>query len=134
MAFVFDDISAVSLEDESDSTNEYLFLGLSLSYEKNGEYETVSILKNDETDGDFLIETYKKIQKKIPHITPRMLSKELKELELNGVVKRAVYNTVPVTVEYELTSSGFRLKELIAGMIQWGVAHREYVKSVNIND
>ena len=68
MAFVFDDISAVSLEDESDSTNEYLFLGLSLSYEKNGEYETVSILKNDETDGDFLIETYKKIQKKISHI------------------------------------------------------------------
>ena len=45
-----------------------MFLGLSLSYEKNGEYETVSILKNDETDGDFLIETYKKIQKKIPHI------------------------------------------------------------------
>ena len=44
------------------------------------------------------------------------------------------YNTVPVTVEYELTSSGFRLKELIAAMIQWGVAHREYVKSVNIND
>ena len=43
-------------------------MGLSLSYEKNGEYETVSILKNDETDGDFLIETYKKIQKKIPHI------------------------------------------------------------------
>ena len=68
MAFVFDDISAVSLEDESDSTNEYLFLGLSLSYEKNGEYETVSILKNEETDGDFLIETYKKIQKKISHI------------------------------------------------------------------
>lgn len=68
MAFVFNDISAVSLEDESDSTNGYLFLGLSLSYEKNGEYETVSILKNDETDGDFLIETYKKIQKKIPHI------------------------------------------------------------------
>ena len=77
---------------------------------------------------------FNELQKKIPHITPRMLSEELKELELNGVVKRAVYNTVPVTVEYELTSSGFRLKELIAGMIQWGVAHREYVKSVNIND
>lgn len=77
---------------------------------------------------------FNELQKKIPHITPRMLSKELKELELNGVVKRAVYNTVPVTVEYELTSSGFRLKELIAAMIQWGVAHREYVKSVNIND
>ena len=70
---------------------------------------------------------FNELQKKIPHITPRMLSKELKELELNGVVKRAVYNTVPVTVEYEF-------KELIAAMIQWGVAHREYVKSVNIND
>lgn len=68
LAFVFDDISAVSLEDESDKINEYLFLGLSLSYEKNGEYETVSILKNDETDGDFLIENYKKIEKKVPHI------------------------------------------------------------------
>lgn len=68
MAFVFDDISAVSLEDESDSLNEYLFLGLSLSYETDGTFETISILKNDETDGDFLIDIYKKIEKKIPHI------------------------------------------------------------------
>lgn len=68
MAFVFDDISAVSLEDESDGLNEYLFLGLSLSYETDGNFETVSILKNDETDGDFLIDIYKKIEKKIPHI------------------------------------------------------------------
>lgn len=45
MAFVFDDISAVSLEDESDSLNEYLFLGLSLSYETDGTFETISILK-----------------------------------------------------------------------------------------
>lgn len=84
LAFVFDDISAVSLEDESDKINEYLFLGLSLSYEKNGEYETVSILKNDETDGDFLIGIYKKIENKVPHIA---LSDWKNELHLTAFLE-----------------------------------------------
>ena len=41
---------------------------------------------------------FNELQKKIPHITP-VCCQRIKELELNGVVKRAVYNTVPVTVD-----------------------------------
>ena len=70
---------------------------------------------------------FNELNKKIPNITPRMLSKELKELELNGVVKRTVYNTVPVTVEYELTSSGLLMKDLIGELVKWGITHRESV-------
>ena len=61
----------------------------------------------------------------IPNITPRMLSKELKELEINGIVIRKVYNSTPVLVEYELTASGRRLQEVLDKMVTWGLQHRE---------
>lgn len=65
------------------------------------------------------------IQRNIPKITPRMLSKELKELELNGVLVRTVYNTIPVSVEYELSKSGKLITEVLDKMIEWGIEHRK---------
>lgn len=65
------------------------------------------------------------IQKMINGITPRMLSKELKELELNGIVVRRVYDSTPVLIEYELTPSGRKLNEVINTMIEWGLNHRK---------
>jgi DNA-binding HxlR family transcriptional regulator len=56
-----------------------------------------------------------------------MLSKELKELELNGIVQRKVYNTIPVTVEYNLTSSGKSFKKVLDVMVEWGLQHRKIV-------
>src|SRR3954470_23843502 len=47
---------------------------------------------------------FKQIQREIPGLTPKMLSKELKELEVNELASRHVYDTSPVTVEYELTT------------------------------
>ena len=41
-----------------------------------------------------------------------MLSKELKELELNNIVHRKIYDERPVRIEYELTDSGYMLKNL----------------------
>ncbi|HEX6223180.1 MAG TPA: helix-turn-helix domain-containing protein [Chryseolinea sp.] len=70
---------------------------------------------------------FKELERDIPHITPRMLSKELKELELNGVLKRTVFDTIPVTVEYELTKSGKSLNEILDPMIKWGLQHRKNV-------
>lgn len=67
------------------------------------------------------------IEKEIPKITPRMLSKELKDLEVNGIVTRTVYNTMPVTVEYELTKSGRLLDDVVHAMIRWGLQHRRRV-------
>ncbi len=67
------------------------------------------------------------IQRNIPKITPRMLSKELKELELNGMLIRTVYDTTPVCVEYELSKSGKSITEVLDKMIEWGIKHREAV-------
>jgi len=68
---------------------------------------------------------FKELERLIPKITPRMLSKELKELELNGMIKRTVYDSIPVTVEYELTKSGMSLSEVLESMMVWGVEHRK---------
>jgi DNA-binding HxlR family transcriptional regulator len=74
---------------------------------------------------------FKEIAKGIPKITPRMLSKELKELEVNGIVTRTVHNTIPVTVEYELTKSGNSLDDVMDAMITWGLQHRKRIIGKN---
>lgn len=68
---------------------------------------------------------FKEIEREIPKITPRMLSQELKDLEMNGIVKRTVYDTTPVTIEYEITPSGEQLHDVLEAMIRWGLAHRK---------
>lgn len=54
-----------------------------------------------------------------------MLSKELKELELNGVITRNVYDSTPVRIEYKLTESGRKILSVLEAMIEWGLAHRK---------
>ena len=70
---------------------------------------------------------FKDLEENIGKITPRMLSKELKELELNGIVKRTVYDTTPVKVEYELTESGLQLSNVLDSMVLWGMDHRKRI-------
>ena len=55
---------------------------------------------------------YSELEKGIPKITPKMLSKELKDLELNGLVKRKVYDTTPVKVSYELADYGYTFSSI----------------------
>ncbi len=69
---------------------------------------------------------YKDIQGNIEKITPRMLSKELKELELNGVITRNVYDTTPVRIEYKMTESGKNILSVLDAMVDWGLAHRKF--------
>ncbi|MAU71977.1 MAG: transcriptional regulator [Pseudozobellia sp.] len=70
---------------------------------------------------------FKDLQENIEKITPRMLSKELKELELNGVVVRKVYDSTPVKIEYRLTESGKRIYSVMDAMVEWGLEHRKNV-------
>ncbi len=58
---------------------------------------------------------------------PKMLSKELNKLELNGLITRSVQETKPVTVEYELTEYARSLKPLIDEMGAWGKQHRQKI-------
>ncbi len=70
---------------------------------------------------------FKDLQENVEKITPRMLSKELKELEINGVLERKVYNQTPVLIEYQLTASGKNFANVIDAMIEWGLEHRREV-------
>ena len=70
---------------------------------------------------------FKDLQENIEKITPRMLSKELKELEINGIVERKVYDQTPVLIEYKLTESGKNITSVIDAMLDWGLTHRREV-------
>ncbi len=72
---------------------------------------------------------FKELNREIEGITAKMLSKELKELEMNDLVKRTVYDTIPVSVEYELTSYGETLDTVIYALRDWGVKHRKRITS-----
>ena len=60
-------------------------------------------------------------------ISNKMLSKELKELEMNLLVKRTVLDTHPVTVKYQLTEYGLSLRTIIDNLSEWGTQHRKVV-------
>lgn len=60
-------------------------------------------------------------------ISNKMLSKELKELEINQLVKRTVLDTQPITVKYELTEHGLSLKTIINNLTDWGLEHRKVI-------
>lgn len=70
---------------------------------------------------------YSELEKGLPKITPRMLSKELKDLEINELVNRKVYDTIPVKVAYRLTDYGYTLVPLIIELTKWGQQHREKI-------
>ena len=63
----------------------------------------------------------------IDGITDKMLSKELRDLEQNQLVKRTVYDTVPVKVEYSLTEYGNSLDKVIMELRNWGTQHRKRI-------
>ncbi len=67
---------------------------------------------------------FREIERSIPGITTRMLSRELKEMEMNKLITRTVYPDTPVLIEYESTDYCKTFAPVILAMIDWGVAHR----------
>ena len=63
---------------------------------------------------------YNEIQKAIPQATPRMMSKQLKELEEDGVINRVLYPVVPPKTEYSLTEFGETLVPIVKSLCSWG--------------
>ncbi|EAY31770.1 transcriptional regulator, MarR family [Microscilla marina ATCC 23134] len=70
---------------------------------------------------------FKDLQRDVTGITARMLSKELKELEMNLLVKRHVLDTRPVKVEYEITPYGVSSSKIIQEFYNWGATHRKKI-------
>lgn len=63
---------------------------------------------------------YNEIQKALPQATPRMLSKQLKELEADGVIIRKLYPVVPPKTEYSLSDLGQTLVPIVESLCKWG--------------
>ncbi len=63
---------------------------------------------------------FKELERSIEGINTRMLVKELKNMEANGILTREVFATVPPTVEYALTEKGEKLLPSIYSIYEWG--------------
>lgn len=73
---------------------------------------------------------FNEIQRALDGISPRMLSNELKELELNGFVKRTVLGTgTSSLVEYTLTEYTCSLRNVLATLNEWGTMHRKRIRT-----
>lgn len=70
---------------------------------------------------------YTDLLKDVKGISGKMLSRELKEMEVHQLVKRTVIDTQPITVIYELTAYGSRLKAVINDLADWGLTHRKKI-------
>jgi DNA-binding HxlR family transcriptional regulator len=70
---------------------------------------------------------FRELQRVVIGITAKVLSKELKELEMNEFVVRRVYASTPVTVEYELTEYSHTLDSVIGALREWGMQHRAHI-------
>lgn len=67
---------------------------------------------------------FRELQRAVTGITAKILSKELKELEMNEFLVRNVYPTTPVTIGYELTPYSSSLDTVIEALRVWGLQHR----------
>jgi len=68
---------------------------------------------------------YTDLLREVKGISGKMLSRDLKELEMNQLITRTVLNTQPISVEYEITEYGATLKELTNAIADWGIKHRK---------
>jgi DNA-binding HxlR family transcriptional regulator len=71
---------------------------------------------------------FNELQRLIEGISAKVLSAELKDLELNGFIKRNVFTGPPVVVEYELTGYSLTLQSVLDSLSEWGTMHREKIK------
>ncbi len=68
------------------------------------------------------------LRRRIPGVSERVLTEQLRELERDGIVRREVYPEVPPRVEYSTTDYGRTLQPIAGMMASWGMAHRERSK------
>lgn len=70
---------------------------------------------------------FSELRRTMPTITQRMLTKQLRELEADGIVLRKVYAQVPPKVEYSMTEYGQTLAPIIHALRGWGMQHLEKI-------
>jgi DNA-binding HxlR family transcriptional regulator len=90
----------------------------------NGKWKLLIIISVSVGNGRFT-----DIQESIPGITPKVLAKELKELENHRLIKRTVIEGYPVKISYTLEDYANTLTPIIYALKDWGLSHRKKVMS-----
>jgi len=70
---------------------------------------------------------FKELEADLKGVSSRALTNALRDLEMNGLVSREAFPTVPIKVEYSLTEYGFQLEPVIESIRNWGKAHRKRI-------
>ncbi len=73
---------------------------------------------------------FSELQKELPGVNTKMLTKQLRELEEDGVITRKVYPEVPPRVEYAITDFGRTLIPILQALCNWGA---EYLNIDNMS-
>ncbi|HLT74842.1 MAG TPA: helix-turn-helix domain-containing protein [Ohtaekwangia sp.] len=71
---------------------------------------------------------FNELQRTIEGISSKVLAAELKELELNGFIRRNVHAETPVVIEYELTEYALSVKPVLEVLSEWGEMHRRRIR------
>lgn len=69
---------------------------------------------------------FSELKRNMPGITQKMLTKQLRELEDEDIIRRVVYPQVPPKVEYSMTDYGRSLEPVLEAMHEWGARHTEH--------
>jgi DNA-binding HxlR family transcriptional regulator len=71
---------------------------------------------------------FNELQRTIDGMSSKVLAAELKDLEMNGLIKRRVYNETPVIIEYEVTDYALTVRPVLDALAQWGEMHRRKIR------
>lgn len=71
---------------------------------------------------------YSELFRLFKDISNRILTKQLRELEQDGIISRKIYPVVPPKVEYHLTELGESILPIVNDMWRWGKEHMEYYR------
>lgn len=81
------------------------------------------------------VQRFGQLRKSIPGIAQKVLTRELRALEVHGIVRRRAYPEAPPRVEYSITAYGRTLDPLLDAMCEWGMKHaRRRALTVRIAD
>jgi len=75
---------------------------------------------------------FNELRRRVPAITQRMLTQQLRQLERDGLVIREQFNEIPPRVEYSLSEIGYPLEPIFLSIEQWGKLHSETIEAARI--